>query len=628
MDGPPASPASGSGLRTSPALRPLRPLILFGTVVLVTASLYWARGVLIPIALATLLTFLLSPLANALERWRLGRALSVIVVVGLAFSLIAGAGWALTQQASTLAADMPKYTATIKDKVAKWRRGGGGRFLGRVQSSVDEVVGEIAKTVPARERPMPVVIQGGQRSLLAQVTAVTEPLAEGGLVALLVVFMLFERGELRNRLIRLVGYGRVTLTTKALDEAAHRISRYLLGQSLVNSGIGLAFTLGLVVIGMPYALLWGALLAILRFIPYVGVWLAVAAPILFSLAVFDEWTTPVSIAAIFLVLELIVSGVVEPVIYSRHAGVSKVALLAAIAVWTWLWGPIGLVLATPMTVCLLVFAKYIPEMEFVTVLVGDEPALEPPVSYYQRLLAEDTDEAREIVEEFVAEHPPERVFDDLLVPALVAAKRDAARDRLSPEGLQFVVTATEAILDDVPRGHVVEPEAAAPAGARILCCPVRDKADEVILAMLRRLLDPGRFDVELTSPEVLASELVALVEARRPALVCLSSLAPGSLAPARYLCKRLRARHPGVRIVVGRWGPRPDDGRENWDDLLSAGADHVSAALLDARDHVAQFASLQPPTAGTPADGAAGAPRGDELATAPDGAIQSRRGMG
>jgi predicted PurR-regulated permease PerM len=561
--------------------------------VLVTASLYWARDVLIPLALATLLTFLFNPLANALERWGVGRALSVLIVVGFAFSLIAGAGWALTQQAGTLAAELPAYTATIKDKVARWRREGGGRFFGRVRSSVDEVVGEIAKTVPAREKPTPVVIQSGPRSLLAQVTAVTAPLAETGLVALLVVFMLFERVELRNRLIRLVGSGRVTLTTKALDEAAQRISGYLLGQSIVNLGIGLAFTIGLSVLGMPYALLWGAILAILRFIPYIGVWLAVLAPIVFSLAVFEGWWTPLLILALFVVLELIVGGFIEPVLYSRRAGVSKVALLVAIAVWTWLWGTIGLVLATPLTVCLLVFAKYMPEMEFVAILAGDEPALDPAVSYYQRLLAEDTDEARDIVEEFLATHPPERLYDDLMVPALVLAKRDVARDRLSREGLESIVRATYEILDELsPVGEAV----ALPGDerTRVLGCPVRDKADEVALAMFGRLLDPARFDIELTSADVLAAEVVALVETTRPSVICLSVLSPGALAPARYLCKRLRARYPEVRILVGRWGAHPGDGQESWDVLLSAGADHVSATMLETRDHAGHFASLRP----------------------------------
>jgi predicted PurR-regulated permease PerM len=590
MDGPPTTPATSSGLRTSPILRPLRPLILFGSVVLVTASLSWARAVLIPIALATLLTFLLDPVTSALQRWRLGRATSVLVVVVLAFSLIAGAGWALSQQVATLSDEVPKYTAAVKEKVSRWRHDGGGRFLGRVSSSVDEVVGELGKAVPAREKPVPVVIEGGRRSLLAWATAVTEPLATIGFVALLVVFMLLERAELRNRLIRLVGYGRMTLTTRALDEAGERISSYLVGQSLVNTSIGGAVAVGLVLLGVPYALLWGVLLAVLRFVPYVGVWLAVVPPVLLSLAAFDGWAKPLSVAALFLGVDLLVSSVIEPIVYSQRAGVSKVALLVAIAFWTWLWGPVGLLLATPLTACLLVLSKYIPEMNFVAVLLGDAPALAPPAAYYQRLLAEDHDEAAEIVETFLQNQAADQLYDGLLVPALVCAKRDIARQRLSDDGLEYVARATLEIVENVaPREEV----AADGPRVRVLGCPARDRADEVALGLFGRLLDPRRFDVELMSAHVLASELIARVETSSAAVICLASLPPGGLAQARYFCKRLRARCPDVKILVGRWGE--DDAAAAWEGLRSAGADHVAGTLLESRDQLDQVASLDRP---------------------------------
>jgi predicted PurR-regulated permease PerM len=611
MDPARVPPANPIGLRNSPVLRPLRPLILFGSVVLVTGALYWARDVLIPLALATLLTFLLNPVATALQRWGLGRVASVLVVVVLAFSLIAGAGWALSQQIATLATDVPTYTTAIKEKVARWRRDGGGRFLGRVQSGVDDVVGEIQKTVPTREKPTPVIVRGERPSVLTQATAVISPLASAGFVVLLVVFMLVERVELRNRLIRLVGYGRLTLTTKALDEAGERISRYLLGQSVVNACFGVAFGVGLYFIGLPYALVWGVLLIVLRFIPYVGVWLAVLPPILFSLAVFDGWAQPVAVVALFVVLELIVSAAIEPVVYSHRAGVSKVALLVAVAFWTWLWGPVGLVLATPLTACLLVLAKYVPEMDFLAILVGDEPPLAPPVRYYQRLLAEDEDEASEIVDEFLESQPVEQLFDDLLIPALAIAKRDFARHRLSEEGLEFIVRATYEIIQDLPPREMSAPEVAVPETAasepaagrtRVLGYPVKDKADELALEMFRQVVPSARFEVELTSAEMLSAEVVAMVETARPAVVVLSALPPGGLAQVRYLCKRLRARHPDVRIVVGRWGHRDDGSRENWDALLSTGADHVSRSLLETRDHLDRIASLQPPASAAPAE--------------------------
>jgi predicted PurR-regulated permease PerM len=576
----------------------LRPLILTGAVIMLTAALAWARDVLIPIALAMLLAFVLSPIADALQRLRLGRVTSVIIVVVLAFSVLGAAAWALSQQVATVGSEVPRYSANIREKVARWRREGAGRVLGRVRSSVDEVVDEIQKadTPARREKPTPVVIQGTDKTPLQTITAVTEPLATVGFVALLIVFMLLERAELRNRLIRLVGYGHLTLTTKALDEASERISRYLFGQFTVNGGLALAFGLGLFVIGIPYAFLWGAWLGVMRFIPYVGVWLGIAPPVLFSLASFDGWTKPLLVAGLFLVLEIVVSGFVEPVLYSQRAGVSKVALLVAVAFWTWLWGPVGLVLATPLTVCLLVLAKYVPDMDFLAILVGEEPALETSVSYYQRLIAEDLDEAADIVDQFLKTHPVEGVYDELLVPALVAAKRDRARGRLSEEGGAFVVRATRDIVEDLARRETAgaEPDGAEPrAVVRVLGCPARDAADELTLTMFRQLVDPRRVDMDLVTAEVLSSEVVALVQTARPEIICVSALPPGGLAHARYLCKRLRARHPDVKILVGRWGASPER-TENWDVLLSAGADHVSASLLETRDHLSRIAALTP----------------------------------
>jgi len=591
------SPDSGS-LRTSPVLRPLRPLIIVGAIVMFAVAAAWARDVLMPLALALLLAFVLSPVANALQRTRLGRVASVLVVVILAFSLLGGVAWGLSQQIASVGGDLPRYSATIKEKVARWRREGAGRVLGRVRSSVDEVVDEMQKTEtsPRRERPTPVVIRGGDTGLLDTITALATPLATAGFVGLLVIFMLLERTELRNRLIRLVGYGHLTLTTKALDEASERISRYLFGQSAVNGALALAFGVGLFLIGIPYAFLWGVLLGVLRFIPYVGVWLGVLPPILFTLATFDGWTKPLLVAGLFVGLEVMLSGFIEPVLYSQRAGVSKVALLVAVAFWAWLWGPVGLVLATPLTVCLLVLAKYVPEMDFLAILGGDEPALETSVSFYQRLIAEDLDEASDLVDEFLKTHPVESVYDELLVPALVCAKRDRGRSRLSEDVETFIVRALREIVEDLGRRTPSTggtDGAAAPPIMRMLGCPASDAYDEVGLVMFRQLIDPGRVEMELVSTEALSSEVVALVETARPQAICVSALPPGGLAHARYLCKRLRARYPDVKIVVCRWGTRSGH-TENWDVLLSAGANHVSGTLLETRDHLSRIAALTP----------------------------------
>ncbi|HET7854797.1 MAG TPA: AI-2E family transporter [Candidatus Methylomirabilis sp.] len=581
------------------AVRMLRPFVIVASLVLVIACLYWAQAVLIPIALSILLTFLLSPIVGALERLRLGRMPSVILVAVLSFSLLGGIGWAIAPQITSLANDLPKYTKNIKKKIGDLRRAGKGTSLEKVQVTVKEVMEEIEKEGRAavnEEKPVPVVVQAP--SLLWKLPSLLELLAMAGLVIALVVFMLIERHELRNRLIRLVGYGRLTSTTKALDDAAQRISHYLLMQSIINGSFGLAVGLGLFFIGVPYAILWGFLAAALRFLPYVGPLLAAILPITLSLAAFKGWVQPILVIGLFIVVELFSNLVMETWLYSQSAGISEVALLVAVAFWTWLWGPLGLLLATPLTVCLVVLGKYVPHMEFIGVLMGDEPVMETNVNYYQRLLAKDRDEAAAIVEEYLRTHPVEQVYDDMLVAALSHAKRD--RDSLTEDDEQFIFRATRKIVEDLSSRQpgipasaeaseaVVDENVAALPKVRILDCPARDQADELALLMLRQLLDSLRCEFELISAEMHASEVVSVVEEKSLAVVCIGAVMPGGLADARYLCKRLRARFPDLKIVVGRWGFQGtvDEDRNL---LLSEGADHVGTSLLESRNQMMQL---------------------------------------
>ncbi len=276
-----------------------------------------------------------------------------------------------------------------------------------------------------------------------------ERFVSAGLVIVLVIFMLVQREDLRNRLIRLVGYGRLTFTTSALEEAGQRISRYLLMQTIINSSFGLTVGWVLYLIGIPYAVLWGFFAAGLRFIPYVGAFAATIMPSALSLAVFQGWLWPILVVGIFVALELICNMVLEPLLYAESAGVSGVALLVAVAFWTWLWGPIGLVLATPLTVCVVVLGKYLPRLDFIGVLMSDQPAMESNISYYQRLLAMDQAEAAEIVEEHLKNHPAEQIYDEILVPALISARSDRDLGRLTADGEQFIFRATREILDDL-----------------------------------------------------------------------------------------------------------------------------------------------------------------------------------
>jgi len=585
-------------------------LIAVATFLLIIASLYWAQAVLIPVALAILLTFLLSPVAGALERIALGRLPSVILIVVVTFSLLGGIGWIVALQFESLANELPTYRKNIRQKIADIRDAGKGGALEKVQKTADDVKEEFQKNNdPARvqEKPREVVVKAEESSTFWPIPLALGPMVErfagAGLVIVLVVFMLIQREDLRNRLIRLVGYGRLTFTTRALEEAGQRISRYLLMQTIINSSFGLAVGLALYLIGVPYAMLWGFFAAVLRFIPYVGPFAAAIMPGALSLAVFEGWLWPILVVGIFVALELICNMVLEPLLYAESAGVSEVGLLVAVAFWTWLWGPVGLVLATPLTVCVVVLGKYVPRMDFIGVLISDQPAMESNISYYQRLLAMDQAEAAEIVEEHLKTHPQEQLFDGVLIPALNYTRRDRELGRLTEDGEQFVFRATREILEDL---NSLKPQSSSELSdsakttttngnslvilpkVPILGCPAQDEADELALLMFRQLLDSSRYEVEIISDAMVTAEVVARIGEKGPAMICIAALPPGGLAQTRYLCKRLRARFPNLKIVVGRWGV----GSEDSNSILIAGADRVGTTMIETREQMIQLSQI------------------------------------
>jgi predicted PurR-regulated permease PerM len=597
-------------------LQQLRPYLIGASVLPIVATLYWGKAVLIPVALAAILTFLLSPVVGLLERIglgriRFGRVVAVILVVVLVFSVVGGIGWVIAQQIVTLGQELPQYKGNLKQKIADFRGAGRGGGLEKIQSAAKEVMGELQKEDTPQKtasKPVPVVVQSPP-TWLWQVPSLLEGLATTGLVMVLVIFMLIERQDMRNRLIRLIGHRRIAVTTKALDEAGERMSRYILMQTIINVTYGAAIGVGLFLIGVPYAALWGFLAFAVRFIPYIGPFIGAAAPIALSLAVFTGWQRPLLTIGLFVAVELLSNMVMEPLLYGQTAGVSQVALLVAIAFWTWLWGPIGLLLATPLTVCVVVLGKYVPALGFITVLVGDEPVLERDVRYYQRLLARDPVEASNIVDAYFEEHPADQVYDSVLVPALSHTKRDREHERVTEDDAQFVYQATREIVDDVAARRLLQ-ESTAPErdadsevgkgskvrrtsddAVRVLGCPAQDEADELALAMFCQVLDPLKCAIEASSAHRLSSEVVSLVAEKNPAVLCIAALAPEGLAQTRYLCKRLRTRFPTLQILVGRWGA----GEEIEDDrplLLAAGADAVGTTLLESRNQLLERISL------------------------------------
>ena len=590
-------------------------VVLTGTVVgvVVVSCLYWAQVVFIPLALAVFLTFLLAPLVRILQRRHLGRLPSVILVVLLAALVLGGVAWLVTVEVTSLSDDFPTYTENVKTKIRSLRQEGQGSVMERLEKMIQKLTKEWQAPPAGSEggaadrpagsggaapaKPSDVVVQPDSPPWLSRLPALLRPLVEtlGGLALALVlaVFMLLKREDLRNRLIRVVGHGRLTVMTKAVDDAGQRISRFLLMQFIINFSFGFVLSIGLFAIRFPYAWLWGLLAALLRYVPYVGSWITAGVLVALSLAIFPGWVQGFLVLGVIVALELVTANVLEPRLFGHSIGVSEVALLVSAAFWAFLWGPVGLVLSSPLTVCLVVLGKYVPQLEFLYVLLGDEETLAPDVTYYQRLLARDQDEAAQLVLTQAKTLPPEQVYDELLVPALNYVKRDRERDDLTEADEQFVFRATREIVEDLGERQAAEParekaQAPAPPKVHILGCPGHDEGDRLALEMLWQLLDPAVWEVEVLSLEMLSAELVALAGEKAPAVICIGALPPGGLAHTRYLCKRLRARLPEAKIVVGRWGLK-DNVEQNEEQLREAGADQVATTLLETRRHLSTW---------------------------------------
>jgi predicted PurR-regulated permease PerM len=578
--------------------------IVAGTLlaIAVVGALYWARSVFIPVALAVFLTFVLSPIVVGLQKLRLPRSVAVITAVTLTAAILAGTFWIVGRQVGTLADDLPNHTQSIKDKIENLKSAAGqkGSRFGRM---IDEIGGAF-RTKPAEatareaadETKTPaVVVESSSPSWMGFVGgfagAAAEILAQGALVIVLVVFMLLNREDLRNRIIRLIGDGRLTVTTKAVDDATRRISRFLFMQFIVNATYGATLAVGLYFLDVDYAFLWGFLAATLRYIPYLGAWLAAILPVSLSIVESHGWTQPLLVIGFIVVLELISNNVMEPLMYGHSIGVSEVALLVAAAFWTFLWGPVGLVLAAPLTVCLLVLGRYVPQLEFLRVLLGDEPPLEKDLTFYQRLTARDQDEAEQLALRHAEGTCRAAVFDDLLVPALRSLKEDRQRNQLAPDDERFIIQAVREIAEEFDSDQETalrDGDADDPPvdKARVIGCPASDEADQLALELLARNLDARRWEVEITSFQTLAAEVIERIENSRPAVVCIASLAPGGLAHTRYLIKRIRGRFPKLRIVVARWGMSDDQSGEQRARLQDTGADGVEPTLRETVQHL------------------------------------------
>jgi len=575
--------------------------VTFAGCALVVGVLYAAQAVLVPFALALLFTFVLAPPVSWLERW-IGRVPAVLTTVTLVFVLLGLAGWGLAWQVTGLSENLPRYRVNILTKIADVRGAGKGGSVEQLQKTIDDIRTSLEGPEAARGRSRSVVLSPERMTAYSSfmwLGPIVGPLTTAGLVLVMVIFMLLERRDLRDRLIRLFGHGQLTATTKAFDEAGTRVSRQLLVQSLVNLAYGTAAWIGLYVLGVPYAFVWAALAAVMRFAPYIGPVIGAGAPILASMAALEGWAGPLWVVGLFVVLELFTSMVLETVLYAGAAGVSQVALLVSVAFWTWLWGPLGLLMATPLTVCLVVIGKHVPGLGFVGMLMADTPALAPDYGYYQRLLARDQSEAADLIERHIRTEASNSIYDALLLPALNYAERDHLEERLSPREHAAVIDATRELLSDAAesiRRAAPKPLLARDAGGsavpgaplRVLGYATGGAGDELALMMLARVVDDLPIELDVRTTRLQASELVALIQAQDVSVVCLANLPPSTASKTRYLVKRLRAALPDLRIVVGRWAPSGLID-ETLHLLSEAGATFVASTLAETRTYLSSL---------------------------------------
>jgi len=608
----------------------LNPLVVLAGVILI---LYFARAVLIPLALALTLNFLLTPMVIWFQKLGMRRVPAVALVMLISVAAVAGMGWVVADQLLEVANDLPKYRLNIHNKIESLHFPSDST-LGRAADSVTEIgkefdsgatpatppatltaPGSQPRTTPQPPAPLPVQVvappPSGLQYLSQMLGTALRPLGTAGMVLIFTVFILIKQVDLRNRVLRLAGVAQLNTMTLALDDAANRVSRYLLVQFLVNASYGVCFGTGLFLIGIPNAILWGIFAGVFRIVPYAGVLTATAFPLVLALALFNGWGPPVLVILLFALLELIAVNLVEPLLYGARTGISSLALLVTTVFWTMLWGWAGLVLAVPLTVVAVVLGRHVPRLSFLHVLLGDETALSVEAQFYQRLLALDQDDARAIAETFLQSHALVSLYDEVLVPALTLAEQDRHKGALDDARESFLFLSVSEIVSELavyrpeevsakPRkqksrwrsapqhnlpSNIAEPT---PSTVRIFCLAANDQADEITSSMLAQLLERtghGVLSLPVASP---VEEILTNLLPEPQDVVCISALPPFAFAQARTLCQRIRMHLPQIRIVAGIWGfvGDLDKAKERFG---STRPDRVVASLAQAVEQISDW---------------------------------------
>jgi predicted PurR-regulated permease PerM len=554
-------------------------VFVFAGAMLLLGFMYWAQAVLLPVLTAVYLTFILSPIVLFLQRLGLPRVFSVILVAFLLSVAIGCFFQFFFYQFKGLATDLPRYRVQIKEKLDSVRETTSGSWI----SDAMEFFTDLSSNPdplqsPSATEPITVKMDHAPLAAFQSIAGTTlHSLVNASLVFVLLLFMLIQREDLRNRLIRLGGHRHATSTTKVFDDASQRIRAYLVTQVLVNSGVGVVLGCGFFLIGVPYALIWGFLAFVFRYIPYLGAALAAFFPLVVSWAVLPGWTPFFLVLGLIAVVEIVTVNVIEPILFGHSIGVTGLALLVTTVFWTWLWGPLGLVLSTPLTAYLVVLGRHVPALEFVTQLMGEDDSPHPQLAYFQRLLAKDSKEAGELLEEHLNKNGIDQVYDEVLLPAMSLTLREKGRGILTEDDVQYFLGRTRAILQDLvwePSKKPAEGNAAAiiPPGPAILGISCHEEEDSLLLRMFREssVADKSRMTLYPQSDET----LLARIESEKPLLVFVTAWASEELLPARRLCKQLRARGFAGKILVCCWGEERDADSIR-SKLIAAGADAV-----------------------------------------------------
>ena len=580
--------------------------------VIIVAALYFLREVIVPIALAGILSFMLAPAVRRVQSLHIPRAAAVMLVVLIAFAAISALGGLMAREVTQLAGDLPSYEKTIGNKIESLQGGGGTGTLEKAQAVLESLAKRIgrepkpaqtAQTVQPKSEETPLIpvevhepAGGPLQTMSTIISPLMGPLATTGIIVIFVIFFLIQREDLRDRMIRLAGSTDISHTTEVIDDAGHRLSHLFLTQLLINTGFAICISLGLWFIGIPTPFLWGILAGILRFIPYIGSFIGMIFPLILAVSVDPGWSMLIWTAVLFVGLETITGQVVEPVIEGHSTGLSPVAVVVAATFWSWLWGPVGLVLATPLTVILVVLGRHIEALKFFDVLFGDEPALSDGENFYQRVLARDPVEAVEHAKGFMAKHSLSDYCDNVARPGLALAQKDAERGMFEEGKGQAFRETVDRLFSDIAHEHWLSKKEAHAAGIAgtshlphvekeqlasgwraetpVVVIGVRGDLDESAARVLATLVETHGVAARVERADSLSAANLDKLDLTGAAVVCLSAIDMKTPAHVQFAARRVRTKAPHAKILLGIWSASDDKALEELGEAINA--DHIA----------------------------------------------------